>query len=114
MVDHVCVRRTYVQKPPYVTASARAPYRCTRVKPGAQLPLSIADGDNNVAYHHLPAANLLEPSVPVPQHPGIKLSDLHGAASHHDEAGLALGNPSVEIEQAEAVANLVKQDVDVV
>src|SRR5690242_17681396 len=63
---------------------------------------------------HLPTTSSLELTVPIPQHPSIKLSNLHCRASHHDKVRLALRNPVIEIQKPKTVANLMQQDMDVV
>ena len=45
----------------------------------------------------LPVTGRLQLPPPIPQHPGIELSDLHRTASHHDEASLALRCPVIEV-----------------
>ena len=50
---------------------------------------------------------------PVAHHPLVELGDLRGAAGLHDEAADTGRAPVVEVLEAEAVADLVEEDVDV-
>lgn len=45
-------------------------------------------------------------SPPVPQHPGVKLGNVEGTASIHDELGLSWGHPVVEVVQCKCMSLL--------
>lgn len=107
MVEYVCVEE-------YMYKSAAKPSRVWSPTQQPSHPIHPLPTTAPSPTRHLPAADLLQSAVPIPQHPRIKLRDLHSAARHHNEASLALGDPVVEVEQAKAVPHFVEQDVDVV
>ena len=61
----------------------------------------------------LPAAVARQLIPPVAEHPAVKVGDLGGRASLHDEAADAGRGPVIEVVKTESVAHLVEHNVDV-